>query len=435
MDGSDTKPHIQAKSKGGRNMNRRELILASMALGVKPAITFSQTNRSAGREDPAPQPAPGSPPTILLNDYLPHSIYEIPVTIVNKAKFPIFDAHCHGRGSISVREMVNIMDDVGVEKSVVFTGASTLDHFTEISREYANYPGRFDMWCLFNMNDFGKPDFEKTALKSLEDCHRAGARGVGEIHDKGRGFIWQYAGKGPRSGVAAEPLNDGPTYTRPPEPPSPNAPMGPQADDPRLDALWNRAGQLGMPISIHVSDPIWAYQPMNNTNDGLMNGWTWRIILEPGMYDHDHLVDSLDKTAGRHPKTTFIACHLSNLDYDLNRLSQMFDRHPNLYADIAARFAETATIPRFTRQFLMKYPERVVYGTDVTYSKPFFATTFRILETEDEHFYERGLVDTANFNFNYHWTLNAFGLPDNVLKNIYHDNAVNVFKKAQENAA
>lgn len=416
-------------------MNRRELIMAGMALGVRPAIGRAQTMRPAGNAGPAPEPAPGSPPTILLNGYLPQSLYRIPVTIVQKAKYPIYDAHCHGRGSLSVRKMVEIMDEVGVEKSLVFTGASTLDHFKEISRQYAQFPNRFDMWCLFDMNNFGKPDFEKTALKSLENCHRAGAHGVGEIHDKGRGFVWQYYGKRPRSGRPPAPLNGGPTYTRGPMPANLNSPHGPHPDDPRLDALWNRAGQLGMPISIHVSDPIWSYQPMDYANDGLMNGWTWRIILEPGMYDHNQLVNSLDITAGRHAKTTFIACHLCNLDYDLGRLGRMLDRHPNLYADIAARFAETATIPRFTRQFLMKYPDRVVYGTDVTYSKPFFATTFRILETEDEHFYGRGKVDTANFNFNYHWALNGFGLPDSVLKNIYHDNAINIFKKAQENAA
>ena len=207
-----------------------------------------------------------------------------------------------------------------------------------------------------------------------------------------------------------------------------------------MDVLWDKAARLGMPISIHVSDPIWSYQPMDNTNDGLMNAWTWRIILQPGMYDHDQLVSSLDKAAQRHPKTIFVACHLSNLDYDLTRLGQMFERHSNLYADIAARFAETATIPRFVRQFLMKYPDRVVYGTDVTYNQPFFSTTFRILESEDEHFYERGLLGSANnpllaANFNYHWTLNGFGLPDNVLKNIYHDNALTIFNKAEKNAA
>ncbi len=197
---------------------------------------------------------------------------------------------------------------------------------------------------------------------------------------------------------------------------------------------WDKAAQLGMPVSIHVSDPIWCYRPMDNTNDGLMNAWTWRIVLQPGMYDHDQLVNSLDKTAQKHPKTIFIACHLANLDYDLTRLGQMFDRNPNLYADIAARFAETATIPRFVRQFLSKYSDRIVYGTDVIYERSFFETTFRILESEDEHFYKRGRLGGDNMNFNYHWTLNGFGLPDNVLKNLYHDNAINIFNKARQNA-
>jgi hypothetical protein len=413
-------------------------MLAGMALGMKPALTSAQVRGTARRGQSEQEAPPGSPPTILLNDYLPRSLYRIPVTTINKAKYPVIDAHCHGHGPLSVGEMVKMMDAVGVEKTVIFTGASTAERFAEVRRQYDAHPNRFDLWCLFDVRDFDKPGFAARAVKSLEECHRAGARGVGEMSDKGRGFISRGFGSRRTSGRrrrAFAPLNGGPTYTRNPRPPNPNAPMGPHADDPRLDPLWERAGQLGMPINIHVSDPIWSYQKMDNTNDGLMNGWSWRIVLQPGMYDHDQLVNSLDKTAQRHPKTIFIACHLSNLDYDLTRLGEMFDRSPNLYADISARFAETAAIPRFTRQFLMKYPDRVAYGTDVTYNQPFFSTTFRILESEDEHFYVRGKVESANFNFNYHWALSAFGLPDGVLKNIYHDNAMNIFKKARENAA
>jgi predicted TIM-barrel fold metal-dependent hydrolase len=162
-----------------------------------------------------------------------------------------------------------------------------------------------------------------------------------------------------------------------------------------------------------------------------MNGWTWRIILEPGTYGHEELINSLENAVKNHPKTLFIACHLFNLDYDLSRLGQLFDRNPNLYADIAARFAETAPIPRFVRQFLTKYPDRIVYGSDVTYDEAFFSATFRILETEDEHFYLRGKVGSANFNFNYHWALNGFGLPDNVLRKIYYDNMANIMACAQ----
>src|SRR6185312_1501626 len=416
-------------------MNRRELIIASTLLATQPHLAIGQPE---DRDGSAPAGQPGTPPMIFLNDYLPQSIYRIPVTDVPKAKFPIFDGHDHGHGELSVSEMVRIMDKVGVEKSVIFTDAGTVERFREIAREYAGHPDRFDLWCMFDLRGVDQSGFGPNAIKSLEECHRAGAKGIGELHDKGRGiFSGQNAGEltsGQRR-VAHLPLNGGPAYTRGPIPPNPKAPIGPHPDDPRLDPLWDKAGELGMPISFHTADPIWSYKPMDSTNDGLMNGWTWRIVVEPGMYDHDQLVNSLENAVKKHPKTQFIACHLFNLDYDLNRLGQMFDQYPNLNADIAARFAETATIPRFMRRFLTKYSDRIVYGTDVTYSEPFFGATFRILETEDEHFYMRGKVDTANFNFNYHWALSGFSLPDDVLKKIYHDNMVSIMARAQQNRA
>jgi len=162
-----------------------------------------------------------------------------------------------------------------------------------------------------------------------------------------------------------------------------------------MDILWDKCAQLGMPANLHMSDPIWSYQPMDKTNDGLMNGYTWTIRPAPGLLLHNELIEVMDRAVGKHPKMIFIACHLANLDYDLTRLGQMFDRHPNLYADISARFAETAPIPRFVSQFFHKYPDRVLYGTDMAYNQRMFSTTFRILESNDEHFYERDL----NFNF------------------------------------
>jgi predicted TIM-barrel fold metal-dependent hydrolase len=257
-----------------------------------------------------------------------------------------------------------------------------------------------------------KSGFGPQAVESLEACHGAGARGVGEIMDKGAGL-------------------DAPIGTEPAAWAVPVAGPRPHPDDPKLDALWDKCAKLWMPCSIHVSDPIWAYEPMGKTNDGLMNGWKWRIELKPDMWGHNQLIESLERAAHQHPKTIFVACHLANLDYDLNRLGQLFDRNPNLFADISARFAETAPIPRFVNQFFQKYSDRVLYGTDMAYNQRLFSTTFRILESNDEHFYEQDL----NFNFNYHWPLNGFGLPDDVLKKIYHDNAMSIFNSAQSNAA
>jgi predicted TIM-barrel fold metal-dependent hydrolase len=196
-----------------------------------------------------------------------------------------------------------------------------------------------------------------------------------------------------------------------------------------MDARWDRCAQLGMPINIHVSDPIWSYQAMDAKNDGLMNAYTWRIDdKQPGILGHNGLIESLEAAVHKHPKTIFIACHLANLDYDLARLGGMFDRNPNLYGDISARFAELAPIPKFYNQFCRKYADRILYGTDNAYTQAMFSATFRLLESSDEHFYE-------DFFRTYHWPFYGAGLPDDVLKKLYRDNAVAVFRRARSNAA
>jgi predicted TIM-barrel fold metal-dependent hydrolase len=158
------------------------------------------------------------------------------------------------------------------------------------------------------------------------------------------------------------------------------------------------------------------YEGMDNRNDGLMNAFNWRLDNQPGIVGHSGMIDILERTVKKHSNTTFIACHFANLDYDLARLGQLLDGHPNLFADISARYAETAPIPRFVSQFYAKYRNRLLYGTDMGFDKSMYRVTFRILETLDEHFYEREM-------FSYHWSLNGFGFPDEILQKVYRTNA------------
>jgi predicted TIM-barrel fold metal-dependent hydrolase len=74
------------------------------------------------------------------------------------------------------------------------------------------------------------------------------------------------------------------------------------------------------------------------------------------------------------------------------------------------------------RAFMEKYADRIVYGTDMGTSKQMYHTTFRILETADEHFYEPDL-------FNYHWPLHGLSLSDATLKKIYSDNGKKILKR------
>jgi len=356
------------------------------ALGMLPLATAQDSHSSSSNTKEASGQA--SPETILLKDYRPKSIYKIPITEVPKAKFPIIDMHSHAYAKTpeEIAEWVRNMDEVGVEKTIILSGA-TGQEFDDVYRKFAVYPNRFELWCGFDYTGFDQAGFSQRATAALEKCHQAGARGVGELHDKGKGLTSETA----------------------------NA-FGMHPDDARMDFVFDRCGQLGMPVNIHVADPIWMYEPMDNTNDGLMNAFHWRLDNQLGIVGHSGMIDILERTVKKHSSTTFVACHFANLDYDLARLGQVLERHSNLYADISARYAETAPIPRFAAKFYAKYSDRLVYGTDMGFDKPMYQVTFRILETTDEHFYENDM-------FGYHWSMNGFGLSDEILHKVYRTNA------------
>ena len=400
-------------------MNRRKWMMISSAILATDPATAQSRQAAAVKNSDADVP----PDQLLLKDYRPRSVYRIPVTDIKRSKYPNVDVHHHAGAKTpqDVEATLRTMDQVGVETAIAFCGVGA--SFDNSCKLYSKYPRRFQVWCGLNMAGVDKPGFGPGTLRELGRCHEVGATGVGEVSDKGMGIggvisgasNWQ--GTRPRGGGGAGPQQ------RPPL-------QGAHPDDPKMDAVWQKCAELGMPINLHVSDPYWGYLPQDKHNDGLMNAYSWRLDDKPGIMGHNELILSLEQTLRRHPKTVFIACHLANLDYDLTRLGQMFDRYPNLYADISARFAETAAIPRFTAQFLNKYPDRVCYGTDMPYSERMFSTTYRILESLDEHFYEQDLY----FNFNYHWPMHGFGLSDAVLKKVYRDNALTAFKLARDAA-
>ncbi len=332
---------------------------------------------------------------ILLKNYRPVSIYKVPVSHIKRAAYPIIDAHTHdyARTDAEIRKWIKCMDECGIEKSIVLTQTSG-PKFDTIYSLYSKYPNRFEIWCGFDYTGYDKPGYGPAAVKELERCYKLGARGVGEEGDKGLGLFF----------------ND------------PVKAWGMHFDDPRMKPLFDKCAQLGMPVSIHVADPIWMYEKMDSTNDGLMNAETWRIDMsKPGIIGFDALLQTLENAVRDNPNTTFIACHFANLNHDMARLGQLFDKYPNFYADISARYAESAPIPRYMRTFYEKYQDRLLYGTDMSFTPEMYRTTFRILESYDEHFYATEL-------FGYHWALSGFGLPREVLKKIYHDNAARILK-------
>ena len=220
----------------------------------------------------------------------------------------------------------------------------------------------------------------------MERCKELGAVGIGELGDKG----------------------EGDTYARPADG------KDIHIDDPRIKPLIEKAGELKLPISIHIAEPYWMYLPMDEKNDGLVNAVNWHVDTT-NCYGYEKLMTTFENAVRENPNTLFIACHYLNMNHDLPRLGALLDKYPNLYFDISARVAESAHTPRATREFLIQYQDRVLFGTDNGMDAEMYQQIFRVLETNDEHFY---MPESE-----YHWALSAFNLPDEVLKKIYHDNA------------
>ncbi len=338
------------------------------------------------------KPCSAQDPTQLkLKDFRPKSIYHVPVTTIKKAKFPAIDMHSHvfAQTDQEVAKWVKTMDQAGIEKTIILTG-TTGAMFDSIYSKFAKYGDRFELWCGFELDGYNEPEWSEKAVRELERCFKVGARGIGELSDKGLGLRYSQG-------------------------------FGPHINDPLMKPLLKRCGELKMPINIHVAEPYWMYLPMDSTNDGLMNAYTWRIDLtKKGILGHADLIKTLEDVVRDNVNTTFIACHFANCEYDLSILGSLLDKYTNLYADVSARFGETSAIPRYMASFYEKYQNKLLYGTDNLPEPQMYEITFRILESSDEHFYY--------YTF-YHWPSHGFGLKDNILKKVYQENAKKILKK------
>lgn len=334
------------------------------------------------------------PDNLLLKDFKPVSIYHTPVTEISKARFKVIDMHAHPypENETELVEWIQTMNKAGIDKSVMLTYAHG-PAFDSLINIYAAYKDRFELWCGFDYTTYQDKSFPEKAISELERCYRMGARGVGELGDKGKGLF----------------------YAKPPA-------YGMHPDDDRMVPLFTRCAELNMPVNIHIAEPKWMYESMDETNDGLMNAYTWRLDNQEGIKDHGEMMAILDRTLTKNKATTFVACHLANSCYNLDIVGKLLDDHPNLYIDIAARYAEFAPIPRTSRLFFEKYQDRIVYGTDMGTQYSMYQTTFRILESADEHFYDHD-------RFSYHWPLYGLDLDDAVLEKIYHKNAERIVGK------
>lgn len=147
----------------------------------------------------------------------------------------------------------------------------------------------------------------------MKRCHKMGAKGVGEVTDKGLGVYVAF---------------------------QTNMAEGIHLNDPLMSPIYETCAELGMPLNIHVAEPYWMYLPDDKYNDGLMNGKKWKIDMSiPGMQSHEQLIAQFSEAVKNHPNTLFVACHFINCSYDLSIVGRLLDEY-SIYMSICRPVSE-----------------------------------------------------------------------------------------------
>jgi len=349
------------------------------------------------------------PAAMPLAAYRPRSQVRTAVSHVPRPRFPAIDAHNHLGSAFggdwvsrSPGELAEALDAAGIEAIVDLDGGWGDDLRREIDRWQRPLAGRVAVFAGLDYEGWvGDPAFGETEAARLRDGVVAGARGL---------KVWKTLGlraRGPDGRLVA-------------------------VDDVRLDPLWATAAELGIPVTIHVADPIAFFDPLDETNERweeLQEHPDWHFWPprpagrpdQPGFPPLEELLDGLEAVVARHPSTTFIGAHVGCAAEDLSRVDRMLAAYPNWNVDIAARIAELGRQPRRTRELFERWPDRILFGVDSGPDPAFYAVHYRFLETTDESFaYD---VDEDAPPTQGRWAIHGLGLPDDVLRQVYRDNA------------
>ena len=326
-----------------------------------------------------------------VEEYEPVSTLIVPEHKPTRARYPFIDVHNHQwvMPVQSLDKLVAEMDSLNMGVMVNLSGFRgkvlewSLDNVNE------NYPNRFVIFLNINFERLDDKGWPEEELAMLEEGVKQGVKGL-KVY-KGLGLT-DKDNEGNRIAI----------------------------DDPRLDPIWAKCGELGIPVLIHSGEPNSFWNPKDKHNERWLE-----LKQEPGRYRDPDKYPSFEEVMAeqhrvfrKHPETKFINAHLGWFGNDLIRLGKLFDELPNVYTELGAVLAELGRQPKFARAWMIQYQDRVMFGKD-TYKMEEYYTYFRVLETGDEYFdYYR--------KRHAHWKMYGLELPDSVLRKVYYENALNV---------
>ncbi|HJN08810.1 MAG TPA: amidohydrolase family protein [Pirellulaceae bacterium] len=335
-------------------------------------------------------------PEVSVREYRPNTLFKLANNTPRKAKYPVVDVHAHLR-SVTAEERVKVMDAVGV--AIVID--SPLGIPTELSygRFQKKYPDRFLTFANVNFSERFEETFPANVIGKLRaDVNSMDVAGISEVIDKGSGVYGHALMAEPRGKV--------------------------HIDDDRMMAIWRAAARLKLPILLHVGEPIWFYEPIDENHEFLQwqsNSFRWNLS-GTGVPSRDKMMERRAHVMDNVPELVVIGAHMGHLEDDLARLGELLDKYPNFHVEMGVRHVYLDLQPNTARRFHIKYQDRILFGQDGALTVQQYRRYFRFLETDDDQI-------TIRSNEPKIYGLN---LPDDVLRKIYYGNAARLMPNVKE---
>ncbi|MBS1809930.1 MAG: amidohydrolase family protein [Acidobacteria bacterium] len=362
----------------------------------------------------APAQTPQSKPQPLdLKDFEPKSMLHVQETLVAKARFPVIDFHTHlsftntsgaapkANFRAKPEEILPSMDRKNLRMMVNLTGGYGPALEENLRYWQTPHPDRFAVFTEPWFSKIVEPNYAQFQADQIVQAKKLGARGIKVLKTLGLYL---------RDNVTTGNLI--------------------KIDDPRFDQMWEAAGASKMPIAIHTSDPEAFFLPIDRFNERFEElnahpNWSFNGRDYPS---NRELHEARLRVIVRHPKTHFVLLHVGNAE-DLTWVSEWLDKYQNTSVEIGARIGELGRQPRAARKFFDKYQDRILFGTDAVpqgfetpqqiFGEKLYEIYYRFLETEDEYFdYAPAPVPPQG-----RWRIYGLGLPDKILRKVYHANA------------
>ena len=328
---------------------------------------------------------------LTFEEYNPTSTLVVPENSVIRAKFPFIDVHGHQyrMPEQDLSPVIAAMDTLNMGIMVNLSGRSGDQLIQSVKNIKDHYPNRFVVFANIDFDGVGTDNWTENTVSQLVMDVKNGARGL-KIY-KSLGMRYKDT-DGKRLSI----------------------------DDKRLDPIWAKCGELGVPVLIHAADPKSFWDDFDGDNERWLELKTHprrkRSGSDPAPWEQ--IIKEQHHIFKKHPKTIFINAHMGWYANDLGKLSELMEEMPNMNVEIGAIIAELGRQPRFAKLFFEKYQDRILFGKD-SWKPEEFPTYFRVLETADEYF---------PYHKKYHafWNMYGLDLSDEVLKKVYYKNALRI---------